>query len=105
MPEPSVEARTLLALQAIENNPKISTQRAAKIYNISEHRLYRRQHGIQSRRDSIPNSQKLSNQEEDAIVQFILDLDSQGFPSRLRFMEEIANSLLTDRNAPPISTR
>jgi hypothetical protein len=53
----------------------------------------------------MPNSRKLSDQEEDAIVQFILDLDSRGFPSRLRFVEEMANSLLADRDAPPVGTR
>ncbi|EEU38564.1 uncharacterized protein NECHADRAFT_9836, partial [Fusarium vanettenii 77-13-4] len=32
---------------------------------------------------------------------FILDLDSRGFPLRLRGIEEIANRLLADRNALP----
>jgi hypothetical protein len=53
----------------------------------------------------MPNSRKLSNEEEDMIVQFLLDLDSRGFPSRPRFVEEMANSLLADRNAPPVGTR
>jgi hypothetical protein len=60
---------------------------------------------MQSLRDSIPKLRKLSNQEEQIIVQFILDLDSRGFPSRLSYMEDIANSLLTNRNAPPVGKR
>ncbi|KAF5725033.1 hypothetical protein FMUND_246 [Fusarium mundagurra] len=72
------------------------------MYGINEHRLRRRHHGIQSRRNSIPNSRKLSDLEEQIIVQFVLDLDSRGFPSRLRFVEEIANSLLADRGASPV---
>jgi hypothetical protein len=80
-------------------------RRAAGIYNIDYYALRRRQRGIQSRRNSIPNSRKLSDQEEDAIVQFILNLDSRGFPSRLRFVEEMANSLLANRDAPPIGKR
>jgi hypothetical protein len=76
MPEPSIEARTHLALQALQNNQKLSTRRAAKMYQVDERRLHRRQQGIQSQRDSIPNLRKLSNQEEDIIVQFILNLDS-----------------------------
>ena len=105
MSQSSNEARTLLALQALQNDPKLSTRRAAKIYEISEPRLRRRRNGIQSRRDFIPKSRKLSDLEEQIIVQFILDLDSRGFPSRLRFVEEMANSLLADRDASPVGKR
>jgi hypothetical protein len=105
MSQSSNEARILLALQAIQNNPKLSTRRAATIYQVPFTTLYRRQNGIQSRCDTMPNSRKLTDQEEDIIVQFILDLDSRGFPSRLRFIEDMANSLLADRDAPPVSTR
>ncbi|KAG6997271.1 hypothetical protein FocnCong_v015272 [Fusarium oxysporum f. sp. conglutinans] len=105
MSQSSNEARTLLALQALQNDPKLSTRRAAKIYEISEPRLRRRRNGIQSRRDFIPKSRKLSDLEEKIIVQFILDLDSRGFPSRLRFVEEMANSLLADRDASPVGKR
>jgi hypothetical protein len=45
---------------------------------------------------------KLSDLEEQTIVQFILDLDSRGFPPRLRCVEEMANRLLADRDAPPL---
>ncbi|KAF6524726.1 hypothetical protein HZS61_013225 [Fusarium oxysporum f. sp. conglutinans] len=95
----------LLALQALQNNRKLSIRRAATIYEADYHTLHRRQHGIQSRCDSIPNSWKLSDLEEQIIVQFVIDLDSQGFPSRLRFVEEIANSLLADRDASPVGKR
>ncbi|EXL90010.1 hypothetical protein FOIG_16710 [Fusarium odoratissimum NRRL 54006] len=105
MSQSSNEARTLLALQALQNDPKLSTRRAAKIYEISEPRLRRRRNGIQSRRYFIPKSRKLSDLEEQIIVQFILDLDSRGFPSRLRFVEEMANSLLADRDASPVGKR
>ncbi|KAF5698512.1 hypothetical protein FMUND_15076 [Fusarium mundagurra] len=44
-------------------------------------------------------------QKEQIIVQFILDLDSRGFPSRLRFVEEMANSLLADCHASPVGKR
>ncbi|KAJ0126689.1 Chitin synthase A [Fusarium oxysporum f. sp. albedinis] len=81
------------------------TRRAAEIYEVGRMKLYRRQHSIQSRCDTIPNSRRLSDLEEQIIVQFILDLDSRGFPSRLRFVEEMANSLLADRNASPVGKR
>jgi hypothetical protein len=67
--------------------------------------LWRRQKGIQSRCNWIPKSRQLSDLEEQTIIQFILDLDSRGFPPRLRGAEEMANRLLADRDAPPVGKR
>ena len=105
MSQSSNEARILLALQALQNNPKLSTRQAATIYKVYYRTLQRRRNGMQARCDSIPNSRKLSDLEEQIIVQFVLDLDSRGFPSRLRFVEEMANSLLADRDKPPVGKR
>ncbi|KAJ0131121.1 putative glucan endo-1,3-beta-glucosidase eglC, partial [Fusarium oxysporum f. sp. albedinis] len=105
MSQPLDEARILLALQALQNDPKLSLRRASNIYKVNYWKLRRRQNGIQSRRDCIPNSRKLSDLEEQIIVQFLLDLDSRGFPARLRFVEEMANSLLADRDASPVGKR
>ncbi|KAK7570464.1 hypothetical protein V3481_019323 [Fusarium oxysporum f. sp. vasinfectum] len=105
MSQSSNEARILLALQALQNNPNLSTRRAATIYQVNYRTLQRRHNGIQSRCDWIPKSRKLSDLEEQIIVQFIIDLDSRGFPSRLRFVEEMANSLLADRDASPVGKR
>jgi hypothetical protein len=105
MSQSSSDARILLALQALHNNPKLSIRRAASIYNVRYTTLRNRKNGMQSRCDSIPNSRRLSDLGEQIIVQFILDLDSRGFPSRLRFVEEMANSLLAYRDASPIGKR
>src|SRR6478752_7371003 len=105
MSQSSNEARILLALQALQNNPKLSLRQAATNYKVPFETLRRRHHGIQSRCDSIPKSRRLSDLEEQIIDQFILDLDSRGFPSRLRFVEEMANSLLADRDASPVGKR
>jgi phytoene/squalene synthetase len=70
------ESNILLALQAIQNDPRISLRRAASIYQVHHWTLYRRQKGILSQRDTIPKSRKLSNLEEQIIIQFILDLDA-----------------------------
>jgi hypothetical protein len=105
MSQSSNEARILLALQALQNTPELSIRRAASNYEVPRNTLSRRYNGIQSRRDWIPKSRRLSDLEEQIIVQFILDLDSRGFPSRLRFVEEMANSLLADRNMLPVGKR
>ncbi|EWZ28455.1 hypothetical protein FOZG_17848 [Fusarium oxysporum Fo47] len=105
MSQPSNEARILLALRALQNNPKLRLRRAATIYKVGYSTLRDRRNGIQSRSDWVPKSRKLSDLEEQTIVQFLLDLDSRGFPARLRFVEEIANSLLADRDASPVGKR
>ncbi|KAF5724357.1 hypothetical protein FMUND_922 [Fusarium mundagurra] len=105
MPQSLDEARILLALQALQNDPKLTIGRAAKIYEVGRMKLWRRQQGIQSRCDWIPKSRKLTDLEEQIIIQFLLDLDSRGFPARLHFVEEMANSLLADRNASPVGKR
>ena len=103
MPQLSTEARTNLALQALQGNLKLSTNRAATLYNIPRTRLRRRQQGISSISDIIPRSRKLSDLEEQTISRYILDLDSRGFPPRLAGVEEIANRLLAEREAQPVS--
>lgn len=79
MPQLDNEAKILLALQAYKNNLNLGLQRAAKIYNVGYGTLWRRQNGILSKRDTIPKARKLSDLEEQIVIQFILDLDSRGF--------------------------
>ena len=55
-----------------------------------------------SRRDSIPNSRKLTPYEELALVQYILDLDSRGFPPRPQSVQEMADLLLSERGESPV---
>ncbi|RYC78876.1 hypothetical protein BFJ63_vAg18251 [Fusarium oxysporum f. sp. narcissi] len=105
MPQSSNEARILLALQALQDNPELTVRRAANIYDVNRSTLGRRQHGILSKRDTPTKSRKLSDQEEQIIVQFILYLDSRGFPSRLSYVEDIANSLCANRDIPPVGKR
>jgi hypothetical protein len=75
------------------------------MYHVHSRTLQRRRRGVQSRRDIISNSRKLFNLEEETLVQFILKLDSQGFPPRVSFVEAMANCLLADGNASPVGTR
>ncbi|KAF3349016.1 Glycerate kinase [Verticillium dahliae VDG2] len=86
----------------MEKDPKLSAWSAAKIYNVSKTTLLRRQKGSPSRRDSPPNSAKLTKLEEKTIVEYILDLDARSYPPRLGEVGNMANRLLADRDAPPV---
>ena len=96
------EGRTALAIQSIKQGQSESIRSIATSYDIPRTTLRRRVKGMPSRRDSIPNSRKLSPYEETAVVQRILDLDSRGFPPRPQGVEEMANHLLAERGATPV---
>jgi hypothetical protein len=46
MTQPSNEARILLALQALQNNPKLSIRRAASMYKVRYGTLRNRKNGM-----------------------------------------------------------
>ena len=102
MGSPSKEARVLLALAAIQNNKKLSVLAAAKLYDVPETTLRRRRAGGHARRDLPANSRNLTDLEEQTIVQYVVELCTRAFPPRLRGVEDMANQLLRERDAPPV---
>ena len=105
MENSSKESQLFLAIQAMERDPKLSARAAATIYGVPRSTLGTRLAGTTPRRDSPPNSRKLTELEESAIVQYILDLDSRAFPPRLHQVEDMANQLLTNRDASRVGKR
>ena len=99
---PSNEARVILALEAIRNDKKLSVRAAAKLYNVYHTTILRRRAGRRARRDTSLNSRKLTKLEEEAIVQYVLELGTRSFPPRLRDVEDMANQLLRIRDALPV---
>ena len=71
---------------------------AAQIYKVPQSTLYYRINGRTSRDDSCNGRQKLTNSEEDVIIQYILDLDKRGFPPRIPGVEDMANLFLEKRD-------
>jgi hypothetical protein len=102
MSSASKEARVILALEALQNDKKLSLRAVAKLYNVPVTTLYDRRAGRPARRDTTPNSRRLTDSEEKAIVQYIIDLSARSFPPRLRGVEDMANQLLRVRDAPPV---
>jgi hypothetical protein len=105
MSQSTAKAHINLTLQAYQEDPKLSLRRAAFLYDVNFRNLHHRSQGMPARADYIPNGRKLSNQEEQVIIKYILNLDSRGFPSRHRDVEEMANRLLADRDASPVGKR
>ena len=89
MTQPSDEARVILALEAIKNDKNLSIRAAAKIYNVPATTIRRRRDGHTTRRDTRPNLTNLAESEEQAVVQYILELATRSFPPRLRGVEEM----------------
>jgi hypothetical protein len=86
-----------LAIQALKRDATLTIEKAAQNYNVPRMTLTRRRAGTQQRRDCTPNAMKLTPTEEDVIVQYILDLDSRGYPPRLADVAAMANLLLAER--------
>jgi hypothetical protein len=102
MPQSSNEGKVLLALQALQDDPKLSMRRASQIYEIGYSTLRDRKNGVQSKREITVKSRNLSNLEEEVLLESILDLDLRGFPPQIHIIEEMANRLLADRGASPV---
>jgi len=108
MPQPTQaqysnkEDRILQAIQAIKNGHLKSIRQAAESFDVTRRTLSNRMNGMTSRRDSTPNSQKLTSYEEAALVQYILDLDSRGFSPRAQAVQEMADLLLSERSESPV---
>jgi transcriptional regulator with XRE-family HTH domain len=91
------EARIILAIEAIRTSKKLSIRKAAKIYNISHSTLSHRIAGRTSVYDYRLIATKLSELEEEVLVQYIIELDNRGFGPRLAGVEDIANYMLKSR--------
>ena len=105
MPSTSNEAKITLALQALQNDEKLSVRAAAEIYGVARKTLGRRRAGKPARRDTTPKSRRLTDSEEEAIVRYVLELVTRSFPPRLCGVEDMANQLLRVRDAPPVGKR
>jgi len=88
------EARIILAIEAIRTSKKLSRRSAAKIYKVPESTLRLRMNGHTSLHERRPASHKLTNLEEEVILQHILNMDARGFAPRLASVEDMANYIL-----------
>ena len=92
------EHQLVLAVQALQKDPKLSVRKAAKIYNVPRTTLANRRDGQQTISELSTNRRKLAESEENAIVRYIIDLDSRSFPPRISNVRDMADRLLALRD-------
>jgi hypothetical protein len=95
----SNKADVQLAFSSLNAGQIQSNRRAATIFNVPRTTLGDRRAGKPARRDCQPNSKKLSQQEEEVIVRYIIDLDTRGFAPTYAAVRDMADKLLAARGA------
>ena len=95
----SKEARIILAIEAIRKSKNLSITKAAKLYTVPRSTLRDRINGRSNQMETRANSHNITELEEEVIVLYILDMDSRGFPPKLKNVEDIANHILESRGA------
>ena len=93
----SNEARILLVIAALRRDKKLSRRAATRIYNVPYSTLTDRINSYAISSEYRPVAHKLTELEEEVIIQHILELDTRGFGPRLAGIEDIANSILESR--------
>ena len=94
----SQEGRILLALREVQKGHVKSLFAAAKLYDIPYTTHYDRDTGTASRVDK---RYKMTELEEDSLIEWILSLDSRGVARRPSTIREMANILLATRGESP----
>jgi hypothetical protein len=95
----SQERRLGLAVNAIRSDSRFSIRKAATFYNVSLTTVRRRMAGKTSKADTRNGRTNLTSTEEEAIVEYILNLDARGFSPRRCDVQDMANLLLAKRAA------
>ncbi|EFW17853.1 conserved hypothetical protein [Coccidioides posadasii str. Silveira] len=94
-----IEGRLELAISAIKKQEVPSIREAARLFEVPYSTLCYRLNGRPARTSLRANSTKLTEAEENLLVQWILDLAKRGSPPRPAFVENMANHLLTLRHS------
>ena len=105
MASTSYEARLILAIQAIRNNPNLRVTTAAELYDVRRTTLTDRLAGRPARCNIPANSRKLTDLEEETIVRYITELCTRSFSPRLSGVRDMANQLLRARDASNVGQR
>jgi hypothetical protein len=87
----------VLAAQAFRRGQISSIQAAANLYNVPRTSLSHHLRGHVPRVDSYANGHKLTQTEEQTLLNWVLDMDSHGYPPRISAVGNAAKILLEQR--------
>ena len=99
------EGRVLLAISSLRKKEITNIREAARLYDVPRTTLQRRLNGSTNRAEKQANGLKLTKEEEESLVQWILSMDQHGAAPRLSHIQDMANILLSNRglsNIQPI---
>jgi predicted HTH domain antitoxin len=98
------EGRILLAISALKKNEISTVTRAAQIFNVPRSTLRDRLKGSKYRNEARANGHKMTQNEEESLIRWILSMDQRGAAPRPSHVREMANILLAQRGSTPTQT-
>jgi hypothetical protein len=102
---PQNEAEIQLAISAVKSTQILHVRRAASAFNVPESTLRDCCAGKPAQCDCQPNSKKLTQPEEEVIVQHILDLDQHEFAPTYAVVHDMADKLLAVHGAGQVGQK
>ena len=99
----SQEIRIFLVIQTIRINQKMSIRRTVKTYDVPRTTLHNQIEGCTPKAEERNVQHNLISTEEETLVRHILDLDSQGFPSRINDIRDMTDLLRKTRYVKSIN--
>ena len=97
--DPGQDGRLLLAIRTIKTSRITSIRQAAQSYDIPRTTLQKRLNGIKERLIIDRTKRKLTEIEEETLLQWILTMDKRSAPLRPTTVRNMADLLLADRDA------
>ena len=91
------EGRVLLAIKAFQNREIPTITEAARRFEVPRTSLRNRINGHRNRSETRANNYKLTQLEEESLLQWTLSIDSRGSAPRPTMVAEMANILLAER--------
>ena len=98
------EGRILLAVSALKKKEIHTIREAARIYHVPYTTLQRRLNGHTFWAEARANNHKMTQNEEESLIQWILSMDRRGAAPRPSHVREMANILLSKRGSTTTQT-
>jgi hypothetical protein len=98
------EGRIVLAISVLKKNEIRNISEAARVYNIPRTTLRRRLDGHIFRAEARANGHKMTQNEEESLIKWILSMDQRASAPRPSHIREMANILLSKRGSTTAQT-